>query len=272
MTRRSIKTILTIAGTDPSGGAGIQADIKAISATGAYAASVITAVVAQNTMGVQDIHTIPAEMVTAQLDAVFSDLDIHAIKIGMVHDKLLIESIVYALEEHSTAHVVIDPVMVAKNGCPLLKPEQIVTLKTQLLPLATLITPNLPEAEALLGYPIKTQAGMEDAAKALSQQFDCSTLLKGGHFESDTASDVLYQQDTDSLHWLHANRIQTKNTHGTGCSLSSAIASYLGQGYTLKPAIEAAKTYLTLAITSGSQLTIGQGHGPVDHFYFLDSQ
>lgn len=261
--------VLTIAGTDPSGGAGIQADIKTISATGSYAASVVTALVAQNTQGVQAIHSIPATFVKTQLHSVFDDLTIHAVKIGMLQNKEIIETAASALQEFKPRQVVLDPVMVAKDGSVLLECKALDALKKLLFPLATLITPNLPETEKILNHSIITETDMEQAAKELGQQFKTNILIKGGHFEGQTSSDVLYFHPKQSLHWFSSQRIFTKNTHGTGCTLSSAIASYLAQKHSLIESIHLAKHYLTQAIQSGSQLEIGHGQGPVDHFYFL---
>jgi hydroxymethylpyrimidine/phosphomethylpyrimidine kinase len=262
---RKLPIILSIAGTDPSGGAGIHADLKTISATGGYAAAVVTALVAQNTCGVQAIHEIPATFVTKQLESVFNDLDINAVKIGMLHDIAIMECIVDILKKYRPQHVILDPVMVAKNGCNLLNPSSIDYLKKHVLPQATLITPNIPEAEQLLGQDI---TDLEIAAKSLAAQWNINVLLKGGHQQTKQSSDVLYTPINNQITWFHADRIITKNTHGTGCTLSSAIASYIAQGNTLPQAISMAKNYLTAAILSGSKQQIGHGCGPVDHFYF----
>ena len=267
MRKSSPPCVVTIAGTDPSGGAGIQADIKAISATGSYAASIVTALVAQNTCGVQSILDIPPSFVTQQIDSVFSDLDIRAVKIGMLHNEKIIDVVARAMSQLKPKHVVFDPVMVAKNGCSLLDPSTIDFLKQRLMPHVTLITPNLHEAERLLGNSITTLPEMALAASTLGKQFNIDVLVKGGHLNEAQSSDVLYCHTNEKEHWFHANRIDTKNTHGTGCTLSSAIASYLAQEYALSDAVDAAKQYLTNAIQSGSKLTIGHGHGPVDHFY-----
>jgi len=261
--------VVSIAGTDPSGGAGIQADIKAISATGSYAASIITALVAQNTLGVQAIQDVTPAFVTQQIDSVFSDLTVHAVKIGMLHNEHIIETVALALEKYKPKHVVFDPVMIAKNGCALIDPTTIDFLKQRLLSLCTVLTPNVPEAERLLNRDITTLAEMESAGAELGEKYQVNVLVKGGHLMSPQSSDVLYSKEDMTRYWFHADRIQTKNTHGTGCSLSSAIASYLAQNYLLHEAVNAAKHYLTQAIQSGSNLTIGHGHGPVDHFYFL---
>lgn len=262
--------VVTIAGTDPSGGAGIQADIKAISATGSYAASIITALVAQNTCGVQAILDIAASFLEKQINSVFDDLNVSAVKIGMLHNESIIKVVATEIRRLKPKHIVFDPVMVAKNGCSLIDPMTIDYLKQQLLPYVTLITPNVPEAEKLLGNRINTLDDMALAAKTLGKQFNINVLVKGGHLTGQKSSDVLYCRASETEHWFHADRIDTKNTHGTGCTLSSAIASYLAQDYAVQDAIAAAKYYLTQAIQSGSQFKIGHGHGPVDHFYFLD--
>ena len=263
--------VVSFAGTDPSGGAGIQADIKAISATGSYAASIITALVAQNTCGVQSILDIPPAFVTQQADAVFDDLAIKAVKIGMLHNQEIIDVVAATIEHRKPQHVVFDPVMVAKNGCSLIDPTTLDFLKQRLLPHVTLITPNLHEAEKLLHTQITNLDEMALAAITLAKQFNIDVLVKGGHLTSQKSSDVLYCHSNQQQYWFHANRIETKNTHGTGCTLSSAIASYLAQEYAVNDAIEAAKQYLTRAIESGSQFNIGHGHGPVDHFFNIYS-
>jgi hydroxymethylpyrimidine/phosphomethylpyrimidine kinase len=260
--------VLSIAGTDPSGGAGIQADIKAVSATGSYAASVITALVAQNTQRVDAIFDISAEFLAQQLDAVFSDLEIKAIKIGMLHNKSVIDVVCKYLKTYS-GFIVIDPVMIAKNGSPLLQADMVDYLKLILLPYATVITPNIPEAEKLLNISIHSHGEMESAAKTLNEKFNINVLLKGGHLNTEQSSDVLYSNQGKKFTWFHAPKINTKNTHGTGCTLSSAIASYLAQDFTLPEAVQLAKNYLTHALHSGSQFKIGKGFGPVDHFYYL---
>lgn len=264
--------VVTIAGTDPSGGAGIQADIKAISATGSYAASIITALVAQNTQGVQAIQEVSAEFVKKQFDSVFTDLDVHAIKIGMLHDARIIDVVFSELKKLKIKHVVFDPVMVAKGGSVLLDLDTISLLKQRLVGAVSLITPNLFEAEHILGRPISTVSEMSIAATELGKSLHLDVLIKGGHLIGNESSDVLYVNESNQHHWFHAQRIQTKNTHGTGCTLSSAIASYLGQGYSQPEAISKAKSYLTKAIESGIHYSVGHGFGPVDHFYFLDNR
>lgn len=264
--------VLSIAGTDPSGGAGISADLKAISATGGYAASVVTALVAQNTQGVQSIFKISADFVQEQLNSVFSDLDIRAVKIGMLHDEHVIHVIADTLASEKPPQVVFDPVMVAKDGSFLLELSTLSLLKEKLLRLTHLITPNLVEAEHLLEQRIQTAEEMQRAAITIGEEYGINVLLKGGHLNTSQSSDVLYEVDEQRCHWFHANRIQTRNTHGTGCSLSAAIASYLAQGLPLPQAITAAKEYLTQAIEAGKDYTLGKGNGPVDHFYFLENR
>ncbi|EOB1205261.1 bifunctional hydroxymethylpyrimidine kinase/phosphomethylpyrimidine kinase [Photobacterium damselae subsp. damselae] len=260
---------LTIAGSDSGGGAGIQADIKAISATGGYACSVITALTAQNTQGVHGIYSIPANFVAEQLDAVFQDLDIKAVKIGMLSDSNIISIIAHKLRQYQPKYLVVDPVMVATSGDLLLEHNAISTLKEQLLPLADVITPNLPEAAALLdcAQP-KTEEDMEAIIEQLRQLGAHSVLLKGGHLGNTTNSTDLLILPHDVLRFT-TPRIDTQNTHGTGCTLSAAIASYLAQGYSLTGAVKAAKHYISNAIAHADELQIGSGHGPVHHFFNL---
>ncbi|WP_207384183.1 bifunctional hydroxymethylpyrimidine kinase/phosphomethylpyrimidine kinase [Legionella nagasakiensis] len=270
MNKKNYPCVLTIAGTDPSGGAGIQADIKVISATGCYAASVITALVAQNTQGVQAILDVPASFIQQQLDSVCQDLNMASVKIGMLHNMEVIDVVAQALQVYKPRHVVLDPVMVAKNGSPLLKIETLSYLKSRLFPNVHLLTPNLFEAEKILNVAIATMDEMVDAAKTMAEAYGVNVLLKGGHLNSSQASDVFYSIKTQTMTWFHSKRIVTKNTHGTGCSLSAAIASFLALGESLDVAIGFAKHYLTNALASASHLHIGHGHGPVDHFYFLE--
>ena len=259
--------VLTIAGSDSGGGAGIQADIKAISAIGSYACSAITAITAQNTQGVSAIFPIPLEHVAAQLDAVFSDIRVSAVKIGMLADAEIIRVVADRIRQYSPTHLVLDPVMVATSGDPLLEQSAISTLKSELLGLATIITPNLPEAALLTGQPIpRSEAEMLDMVSSLRQLNAQAVLLKGGHL-SDSVDSVDLLITKDDVLRLSAKRIATQNTHGTGCTLSSAIASYLAQGYALPEAVSAAKDYLSQAIAAADTLQIGQGHGPVHHFF-----
>ncbi|SMY34197.1 bifunctional hydroxymethylpyrimidine kinase/phosphomethylpyrimidine kinase [Photobacterium andalusiense] len=259
--------VLTIAGSDSGGGAGIQADIKAISATGSYACSVITAITAQNTQGVNGILPIPLEMVEQQLDAVFSDLNIQAVKIGMLADSDIIRLVTAKIRHYQPKFLVIDPVMVATSGDVLLQQQAITTLKTALLPLADIITPNLPEAAALTGLDIpQSMADMQAMISALRNINPHAVLLKGGHLEQSRDSTDLLILATDVIE-LTTPRINTHNTHGTGCTLSAAIASYLAQGNDLTTATSLAKRYITAAITAADELNIGHGHGPVNHFF-----
>ncbi|WP_413283927.1 bifunctional hydroxymethylpyrimidine kinase/phosphomethylpyrimidine kinase [Vibrio sp. MA40-2] len=259
--------VLTIAGSDSGGGAGIQADIKAISATGSYACSVITALTAQNTQGVSGIYPIAPEFVAQQLDAVFTDLNIQAVKIGMLSDVNVIKTVVTKLKQYQPKFLIVDPVMVATSGDLLLEKSAISTLKSQLLPLANIITPNLPEAAALTGEAVPTTEqqmnALIDKLRALNTD---TVLLKGGHLtNSKNSTDLLISSNTVTA--IPATRIATNNTHGTGCTLSSAIASYLAQGNELLHAVTLAKHYITQAILHADNLHIGQGHGPVDHFF-----
>ena len=263
-----IPNVLTIAGSDSGGGAGIQADLKTFSALGVYGASVIAALTAQNTKGVTGIHDVPPDFVRAQLDAVFEDITIKAVKIGMVSRPEVIEAVAAWLEWHDARIVVLDPVMVAKSGDPLLREEAVQTLRERLLPLATLITPNLPEAGVLLGRePARDEHGMVEMAAALRALGPFAVLLKGGHLEGGEAIDVL--DDGAEPLVLSARRIETEATHGTGDTLSSAIAALLARGLSLREAVRGAKTYLTRAIEAAGELQVGQGHGPVHHFHAL---
>ncbi|AIS57917.1 bifunctional hydroxymethylpyrimidine kinase/phosphomethylpyrimidine kinase [Vibrio coralliilyticus] len=259
--------VLTIAGSDSGGGAGIQADIKAISATGSYACSVITAITSQNTLGVSAIHPIPLEHIESQLDAVFTDLNVVAVKVGMLADARIIKVVADKIRQYKPAHLVVDPVMVATSGDLLLEQSAISTLKEQLIPLADLITPNLPEGAALIDGAVpenEDQMGnMIEELRALGAK---AVLLKGGHLEKDdNSNDLLILAQTSEL--LSAKRFPTKNTHGTGCTLSSAIASYLAQGNRLHKAVYLGKQYISQAIAHADELNVGTGHGPVHHFF-----
>lgn len=259
--------VLTIAGSDSGGGAGIQADIKTISATGGYACSVITAITSQNTLGVSAIHPIPVEHIESQLEAVFSDLNVVAVKVGMLADSEIIEMVAKKIRQYQPQYLVIDPVMVATSGDLLLKHQAIEVLKRELLPLADLVTPNLPEAAALVSSDVpRTEDDMGAMIEDLRSLGAQAVLLKGGHLESDTNSnDLLIEAHSCDL--LRARRFATKNTHGTGCTLSSAIASYLAQGNRLHKAVYLGKQYISQAISHADELEVGQGHGPVHHFF-----
>lgn len=263
---------LTIAGSDSGGGAGIQADIKAISATGSYACSVITALTAQNTQGVSGILGIDPSFVEQQLDAVFSDLDIQAVKIGMLSDSRIIKAVANKLQQYQPKFLVIDPVMVATSGDLLLEQTAISTLQSELIPLADIITPNLPEAAALLGCPIPTSEDeMETLIDALRLLGAKSVLLKGGHLEQAASCTDLLILPNEVIR-LSTPRIATRNTHGTGCTLSAAIASFLAQGYPLPIAVKFAKQYITDALRHADDLKIGSGHGPVHHFFAFNGK
>jgi hydroxymethylpyrimidine kinase/phosphomethylpyrimidine kinase/thiamine-phosphate diphosphorylase len=262
--RERVPNVLTIAGSDSGGGAGIQADLKTFAAHGAFGCSVLTAVTAQNTRGVTAIADIPTDVVRAQLDAVFGDIRIDAVKIGMLSRPVTIEAVAEALERHRPAHVVLDPVMVATSGDRLLEDRAVSALRDRLLPLASVITPNLPEVGALLDLPAPTTVGaMQEAAQLLQQRGAGSVLLKGGHLDGAQASDVLAMPGATVV--LQAARVATDNTHGTGCSLSSAIAARLARGDRLPTAARGAKAWLTQALRSSERLSVGRGHGPVDH-------
>lgn len=262
-----IPNVLAIAGSDPSGGAGIQADLKAISARGGYAMAALTALTAQNTQRVTAVDLVSPAMVRAQIEAVRADVRIDAIKIGMLATAEIIDTVVDALDGIK-APLVLDPVMVAKSGDRLLAPEALVALRDRLLPRATVITPNLPEAADLLGRPsARTRADMEAQAHALRALGVTAVLLKGGHLDGPNSPDLLV--DADGVHWIDGVRHVTRNTHGTGCSLSAALATELAKGHPLPVAVAHAKTWLTGAIAHADQLSVGTGHGPVHHFHAL---
>ena len=263
-----IPNVLTIAGTDPSGGAGIQADLKTFSALGAYGMSVMTALVAQNTQGVDRILDLPPDFVAAQIDTLFADVRVDAVKIGMISNAAIASTVAERLRRHRAATVVLDPVMVAKSGDRLLADDAVEAVRDELLPLATLITPNLPEAGVLLDRaPPDTLAAMEDAARALHELGPRNVLVKGGHLSAETSPDMLF--DGDTLSTLSAARVRTKNTHGTGCTLSAAIAALLPQRPSMAAAVAGAKAYLSEALRHGDALHVGRGHGPVHHFHAL---
>jgi hydroxymethylpyrimidine/phosphomethylpyrimidine kinase len=257
---------LTIAGSDSSGGAGIQADLKTFAAFGVYGASVITALTAQNTRGVSGIHQVPAEFVVAQIDAVFADLDVKAVKIGMVAQLPVIDAIAAGLQRWSPKHVVFDPVMVATSGDRLLAPDAVDALRRKLIPHADLITPNLPEAGALLDERIAaSEAAIESQGRRLLAMGCRAVLIKGGHGHGAQSIDYLVREDRIVV--LPAPRIATRNTHGTGCSLSSAIAAGLAKGDELETAVREAKCWISAAIAAADRLNVGQGHGPIHHFH-----
>ena len=258
---------VTIAGSDSGGGAGIQADLKSFSANGVYGASVLTALTAQNTLGVTAIHDVPVEFVRAQIDAVYSDLAVTATKIGMLSQVPVIVEVAEGLKRHQTGPVVLDPVMVAASGDPLLAESAVATLISKLVPLADIITPNLHEAARMLeGEVARNENDMQRQAKQLIDLGAKAVLLKGGHGDSAESADLLIAEDGESL-WLREDRVATDNTHGTGCTLSSAIAAGLAKGNALGDAVSSAKAYIHEAIRHADELKIGQGHGPVHHFH-----
>ena len=259
-----MKTALTIAGSDSSGGAGIQADIKTMTANGVYATSAITALTAQNTTGVYGILESTPEFLANQLDCIFTDIFPDAVKTGMVSSTALIAVIADKLRQYGARNIVVDPVMVATSGARLISEEAVDALKEKLLPLATLLTPNIPEAEVLSGMTISDPAGMERAARAISEQYGCAVLCKGGHQIND-ADDLLWRNGAGV--WFRGRRIQNSNTHGTGCTLSSAIASNLAKGYDLDQSVRRAKDYISGALAA--MLDLGHGSGPMDHMFDL---
>lgn len=261
-----MKVALTIAGSDSSGGAGIQADIKAMQANGVYAASVLTAITAQNTQAVTAAHDLPLDLINAQLDAVFDDLTIHATKTGMLSSTGIIEVVASQIERRGVAPLVVDPVMISKSGFALLKPDAVATLKTQLLPLATVVTPNAHEAAHLTGRTLQTVDEAKEAARQIHDLGPHAVLIKGGHLDAEEdAVDVLF--DGSGFHVWRTARIDTPHTHGTGCTYAASIAANLAKGFDLFTSIDRAKRYVTEAIRHG--LPLGKGHGPTHHFYYL---
>lgn len=262
---------LTIATSDSGGGAGIQADLKTFSAMGCYGMSVLVALTAQNTAEVRGIHPLPPSFTALQIDTVVEDLGVDAVKIGMLFNTEIMKVVAGRIKAHDLNKIVLDPVMVAKSGAKLIEDEAVQALKDFLFPVSTVITPNLPEAETLLDRKIDARSEMEEAARDLLELGPDSVLLKGGHFSEKQSVDCLVLSKPDErgkdLYWYQAERIETDNTHGTGCTLSSAIAAGLAKGKPLPEAISNAKTYITGAILAGSKYRIGEGHGPLHHFY-----
>ena len=261
-----MKTALTIAGSDSSGGAGIQADIKTMTANGVFAMSAVTALTAQNTTGVTAVLESTPEFLAQQLDSIFTDIVPDSVKIGMVSSSALIAIIAEKLIQYQAKHIVLDPVMVATSGARLISPEAITALKEKLIPLAEVITPNIPEAEELTGIKIQSIADMEQAAEKIFSAYGCAVLLKGGHSLND-ANDLLISKD--GANWFEGKRIQNPNTHGTGCTLSSAIASNLAKGFSLPEAVERAKLYISGAL--GAMLNLGKGSGPMNHAFAIQN-
>ena len=263
-----MNTALTIAGSDSSGGAGIQADIKTMTANRVYAMSAITALTAQNTTGVTDIMEVTPKFLAEQLDSIFTDIVPDAVKTGMVASAELIETIAEKLTEYHAKNIVVDPVMVATSGARLISEDAISTLKNRLLPLATVITPNIPEAEVLSEMEIKTEADMEKAAEVICNTLGCAVLLKGGHKLND-ANDLLFQKGKEPV-WFQGKRIDNPNTHGTGCTLSSAIASNLAKGRDLETSVQYAKNYISGALAA--MLDLGKGSGPMNHAFAIEGE
>ncbi|MCF2679454.1 bifunctional hydroxymethylpyrimidine kinase/phosphomethylpyrimidine kinase [Faecalicatena contorta] len=262
-----MRTALTIAGSDSSGGAGIQADIKTMMANGVYAMSAITALTAQNTTGVTGIMEVTPEFLGEQLDNIFTDIRPNAVKIGMVSASPIIVKIAEKLKEYKAENIVVDPVMVATSGSKLISDEAIATLKKELLPIAAVLTPNIPEAEVLSGMEVKTEEDMITAAKIISETYHCAVLCKGGHQLND-ANDLLYRDG--SYKWFYGKRIDNPNTHGTGCTLSSAIASNLAKGFDLDTSVERAKAYISGALAD--MLDLGKGSGPMNHGFAITGE
>ncbi len=265
--KKRYNTVLTIAGSDSGGGAGIQADIKAISAMGCYAASAITAITVQNTLGVQAVHPVPLDILRGQIDAVLSDIGADAVKIGMLHSSEVVILVAEMIEKYAIRNVVLDPVMVSTSGHRLIEEDAVEVIKSRLLPLARVITPNIPEAEILAGCKITGEDEFEAIARRLSDNGNVSVLMKAGHLSGDSLVDYFYNAEDDTITRLQSKRVQTKNTHGTGCTLSSAFAAALAKGEGLTMAATSAKSYIEQAIISGAAYEIGGGHGPVNHFW-----
>jgi hydroxymethylpyrimidine/phosphomethylpyrimidine kinase len=258
--------VLSIAGSDSGGGAGIQADLKTISALGCYGMTAITALTAQNTTGVRAIHAVPAQMLADQIDAVVEDIGVDAVKIGMLHSAEIVRTVAAAIERHRLERLVLDPVMIATSGAVLIDDEAVAVLVRELFPRAMVVTPNLDEAALLVRGTLRTEADMEAAARQLVEMGANAALVKGGHLESDTVADVLLLRGADPV-WMRSPRIRTPNTHGTGCTLSSAIASFLALGCTLPDAVHRAREYIRGALEAGAPVRTGKGSGPLNHGY-----
>lgn len=270
---KEYKRALTIAGSDPSGGAGLQADLKTFSALGVFGTTAIVAIVDENTQGVYGVHPVPDNFVAGQIRSVLSDIGTDAIKIGMLHSSELIRTVLSTLKEYpEIRNIVLDPVMVATSGDPLLQPEAINTLRDELIPYCRVITPNLPEASLLLGEDLARQDQLEEAARQLSAMYPdskVSVMLKAGHLSDNKLTDIFYNAETGHMQHLTSDRVNTRNTHGTGCTMSSAIAAWLAKGADLDTAARLGKEYVTSAIAAGAEYNIGKGHGPVNHFFDL---
>ena len=258
--------LLSIAGSDSGGGAGIQADLKTFTALGCYGMTAITALTAQNTVGVRAIHSVPPEILRDQIDAVVEDIGVDAVKIGMLHSSEIVRTVSTAIDRHVLQRVVLDPVMISTSGARLIDHEAQAALVAELFPRAVVVTPNLDEAAMLVGRPIEDEATMEIAARELIRMGAAAVLLKGGHLASETVSDLLLMRD-GTVHWMRAPRIATYNTHGTGCTLSSAIAAYLAFGKDLPQAVASARFYIRGALQAGAAVRTGAGSGPLNHGY-----
>ena len=258
---------LSIAGSDSGGGAGIQADLKTASALGCYGMSVITALTAQNTKGVMAIHAVPPEFVDAQIEAIFDDMGIDAVKIGMLFSAEIIEVVARQLKKHDAKNIVLDPVMIAQSGDSLITDEAVSALKDHLLPMATIVKPNIPEASKLLGRKFAASMDLESAAREIATCGCQSVLVTGGHAKTPESNDVLYINPEDRLVLFREQRVATNNNHGTGCTLSSAIAGFLAKNYSIEDSVREAKAYITKALQVGADYRLGHGHGPVHHFH-----
>lgn len=264
-----MKQVLTIAGSDSGGGAGIQADLKSFHANGVYGLSVITAVTAQNTTEVRESFELPADLIESQIDAIFEDFDVSAVKTGMLPSKPVVNAVAAKLAEHGAPNLVVDPVMISSSGFKLLEPEAVVSVKERLLPLAALVTPNLREAQSLAGIPVETVDGAKEAARIIFESGCAAVLVTGGHLsDSDSAVDVLYDRSGETV--FSGARLPARDPHGTGCTLSAAVAANLARGQHLASAIKNAKSYVAEAIRHG--LSIGRGTGAAHHFFFLDRE
>ncbi len=259
------RTVLSIAGSDSGGGAGIQADIKAISANGCYAATAITAITVQNTVGVGGVHVVPDDVVEGQIDAVLGDIGADAVKLGMLPTVGVVKAVARMLRKYKVANVVLDPVMIATSGDRLIAPEAVSAICEELLPLSTLVTPNIPEATFISGAEIASESDFGQAAARIMEMGAKAVLLKSGHLNGAELTDVLFEPS--DTHRYSFRRIDTPNTHGTGCSLSSAVAAFLALGHPLHEAVGLAEDYIHEAISSGAKYEIGKGHGPIDHFW-----
>jgi hydroxymethylpyrimidine/phosphomethylpyrimidine kinase len=264
---RIYRRVLTIAGSDSGGGAGIQADLKTFAALGCYGMSAITALTAQNTQGVSGIHPVPPAFAAAQIAAVLEDIGADAVKIGMLYSVDLIRAVAEQLQKFNAHNIVLDPVMVAQSGDRLLRDDAVGAIAEFLMPLADVVTPNIPEAEVLVGRALRTGDELQAAASDLARHGSCSVLIKGGHLEHADSCDLLFLSRENRFVELTAERIRTRNNHGTGCTLSSAIAAHLAQGSGIEEAVRRAKEYINRAIRAGADYSIGRGHGPVHHFF-----